>query len=322
METQTVDKGGLTFKPEDYAADIAKLAAEQGLPAPVAGAQPAPTPTQEMPAQPAPTQAQATVTPTETKAQEPTPAHHVEVPEKFKTPDGALDTARLEKSTADADKALQTYLVKEKELKRKINEVRQAENAYLNPGNLPAPAPGNTALNPALTFEQQLEADAQSKGFGVVAARLFSAAQEAAVEQMRKELTPIKQGYEEAATTRQLEAIGKSDPWVYTPEGVGALTQILTDQPYLWQAPDPYKAAYMFSGRSVTARSSSQVLTPTPTAKASAPVPTAVAANMTPQAPTIRLDSRDAIDAHMKTLTTAQQEEFFVKMGLPRFNAR
>ena len=311
MEIQTAPKAELSFKPEDYAADIAKLAAEQN-PAPAVVVQPVVTPTQAMPAQPTPSQAQAAVTPTEQKAQEPTPAPQVEVPEKFKTPEGTLDTAKLEKSTIDADKALQLYLVKEKELKRKMNEVRQAENAYLNPGNIPAPVPSNAMPpTPGLTFEQQLDADAQKNGFGVVAARLFTAAQEAAVEQMRKELNPLKQGFEEAATTRQLEAIGKSDPWVYTPEGVGALTQILTDQPYLWQAPDPYKAAYMFSGRGVIARSGSQVVTPTPTAKATAPVPSAIAANMTPQSPSIRLDSKEAIDAHLKTLTVEQQSEFF-----------
>ena len=322
METQTPQRAELSFRPEDFAADIAKLAAEAN-PNPVVEAPKVIADTQ-MPVQPTPIQAPATVTPEPPANQAPAPAPQaVAVPEKFKAPDGTLDTAKLEKSTADADKALLTYLAKEKELKRKMNEVRQAENAYLNPANIPAPIPGIApAPNPALTFEQQLEADAQSKGFGVVAARLFTAAQEAAVEQMRKELNPLRQGFEEAATTRQLEAIGKSDPWVYTPEGVGALTQILTDQPYLWQAPDPYKAAYMFSGRSVIARSSPQVLTPTPTAKATAPVPSAVAANMTPQAPSIRLDSKEAIDAHMKTLTTAQQEEFFVKMGFPRFDAR
>jgi len=322
METQTPPKAELSFKPEDFAADIEKLRAEAN-PASAVEVKPVITPTQAMPAQTT-VSPQSAVTPTEPEAQDPAPVPQaVAVPDKFKTPEGTLDKAKLEKSDADADKALLSYLAKEKELKRKMNEVRQAENAYLNPGNITPNIPSNaTQPNPNLTFEQQLEADAQSKGFGVVAARLFAAAQEAAVEQMRKELNPLKQGFEDVATTRQLEAIGKSDPWVYTEEGVNSLTQILEEQPYLWQAPDPYKAAYKFSGRSVIARSNSQVLTPNPTAKATAPVPSAVAANMTPQAPSIQLNSKEAIDAHMKTLTTAQQEEFFVKMGFPRFDAR
>ena len=324
METPTAVKAELSFKPEDFAADLAKLAAEQTPPATVATAQPEVKPTPEMPAQPS--QAAVTPEPPATQAPAPVPqAVAVVVPDKFKGPDGQLDTAKLEKSTVNVDQALASYLAKEKELKRKINEVRTAENAYLNPVNAPVPVPSQAPAN--IPFYQQLEQDVQTVGLGKTLEKLFTASQEAALEQARKEVTPLRQGFEEATTRQQIEAIGKADPWVYTPEGVAALNQILTDQPYLMHAVDPYKAAYIFhqgqSGvRAVVERSGSQVLTPTPPAKATAPVPSAVAANMTPQTPTINLDNKEAIDAHLKTLTLAQQEEFFCKLGLPRFNAR
>lgn len=328
METPTVATPGadtgLSFKPEDFAKDMAKLQAEAGT------VTPAPTvetkPTQEMPVQPA----QATVTPEPATKQDPAPAPEaaVEVPEKFKTPEGTLDEAKLAKSAENIDKALANYLAKEKELKRKINEVKAAENAYLNPALTATPVtPGQipaTSPNPALSFEQQLEADMQAQGAGKVLAKLFTAAQESALEQARRELMPIKEGFEESRTRQQIEAIGKIDPWVYTPEGVTALNQILDEQRYLLNAPDPYKAAYMYH-RGLTgvtqSRSSSQVLTPTPTAKATAPVPSAVAANQTPS-PTVNLNTREAIDAHLKTLTPKQQEEFFIKAGFPAFTAK
>ncbi|MEK7126236.1 MAG: hypothetical protein AAB835_01995, partial [Patescibacteria group bacterium] len=122
METPTAVKAELSFKPEDFAADLAKLAAEQTPPAMVATAQPEVKPISEMPAQPS--QAAVTPEPPATQAPAPVPqAVAVVVPDKFKGPDGQLDTAKLEKSTVNVDQALASYLAKEKELKRKINEV-------------------------------------------------------------------------------------------------------------------------------------------------------------------------------------------------------
>ena len=319
MEIQSADKGGLTFKANDFAQDIQKLAVEQGLPDPYKEEAP---PAVAMPAQPP----QAAVTPTEPAKQETTPEPKVvEVPEKFKTADGKVDEAKLEKSIVNVDQALAKYLEKEKELKRKINEVKTAENAYLNPVNVaPTTEPVQTPAN--LPFRQMLAKDIQEQGIEVVLEKLFTASQEAALDQARKELSPLKQGFEEATTRSQVEAIGKADPWVYTEDGISTLNQILTQQPYLMQAPDPYKAAYIhYQGqRGVTQKveHSSQVSTPTPTAKASAPVPTAVAASNANTSPTINLDSPQAVDAYLKTLDPKQQEEFFVKMGLPAFAKR
>lgn len=298
----------LSFDPNNFAADMQKLATASGMTIetpqePIA----IPQPTQ--PAQPE----QAAIT-------KPEEATHTEVavPEKFKTADGKVDKEKLNKSMANVDETLALYLAKEKELKRKMNEVKAQENAYLTPPVTKAPIP-EAPIN--TNFAAQLEADVARDGFGVVAAKLFTAAQQSAVEQLKGEIDSLKGVNAENTTKQQIEAIGKHDPWVYTPEGLATLTRTLEEQPYLWQAADPYKAAYLYNNglKNVAAsRSNSQVLTPTPTARPSAPVPTGQAANRT-SAPVLKLDTKEAIDNHLKGLTPAQQSEFFKKAGLPGF---
>ena len=299
----------LSFNLNDFAADMEKLAKSQQMtvepPVPAVSMTPPPTPVQPI---------QETVTAPVTETVE---ATKVEVPEKFKTADGNVDTEKLNKSITNVDEALASYLAKEKELKRKMNEVKAQENAYINPPATPAPAnviPINT------TFAKQLEDDIAKEGAGVVLAKLFTAAQESVEERVQKEISLLKTVNADNTTKQQIEAIGKSDPWVYTPEGMATLTRVLEEQPYLWQANDPYKAAYIqYTGqKNVASKSNSQVLTPTPQARPTAPVPSGQAANQT-SAPVIKLDTKQDIDNHLKKLSPAQQSEFFKKMGYPGF---
>jgi len=285
----------LSLTNDTFAEDMAKLAASAQAPA----TPPTPPTMPEQPVEQAPVTTEAT---------------KVEVPEKFKTPDGQIDVAKVEKSYVNAEETLAKYLAKEKELKRAMNEVRQKENAYLNPpATAPTPIPVNT------NFAQQLEADVQREGLGPVLTKLFTASQEAAYEKARAEIEGIKSVTAEQTTKAQIEAIGKNDPWVYSEQGLNTLTSILNNQPYLWQANDPYKAAYLFhKGMNVASQTAPQVLTPTPQVRPSAPVPTGLAA-VPSNNPTVRLDSREAIDSHLKKLNPAQQSEFFKKMGLPGF---
>lgn len=289
----------LTLTNDTFAEDMAKLEAEAK-----AKAEPVTTEPPTMPEQPV---EQAPVTPEATKT---------EVPEKFKTPDGKIDEAKLEKSLVNAEETLAKYLTLEKQLKQKINEVKAKDNAYLNPpanvAEVKQPVNGN--------FAKQIEEDIAREGVGPVLTKLFTAAQEAAYEKARTEIDGLKNISAEATTKQQIETIAKKDPWVYTQEGLNTLTNILDNQPYLWQANDPYKAAYLIhKGMSVASQPSSQVLTPNPTARPSAPVPTGQAANPVNTAPSVRLDSKDAIESHLKKLTPAQQSEFFKKMGFPSF---
>ena len=313
-ETNTiVPETKMSFEPNDFAADIAKLAASKGINTdgtPVV-VSPVVAPEAVIPPLTTPVQPEtATVTPVN-EATKP----EVVVPDKFKNPDGSVNVDNLNKSTQNVDEAIATYLAKEKELKRKMNEVKAQENAYINPpAAIAAPAPANIPINP--TFAAQLEADVARDGFGVVAAKLFTAAQQSAVEQIKGELDTLKGVNADNTTKQQIESIGKSDPWVYTPEGMATLTKILDEQPYLWNASDPYKAAYLqYNGlKSVALKSNSQVLTPTPQARPTAPVPSGQAVNRT-SAPVIKLDTKQDIDNHLKTLTSEQKREFFRKIN-------
>lgn len=302
------DKTDLSFKAEDFAADIEKLKNTMTVDKPTASAPitPPTTPTQPEP--------EVKVEAVVTKQDE---ATKIEVPEKFKTADGSVDTEKLSKSITNVDEALASYLAKEKELKRKMNEVKAKENAYINPPIDIAPTP-NIPINQS--FAQQLEQDIAKDGAGVVLAKLFTAAQESVEERVKTEIEQLKSVNAQNTTKQQIEAIGKTDPWVYTPEGMATLTRVLEEQPYLWQAPDPYKAAYMqYNGlKNVASKSVPQVLTPTPTARPSAPVPTGQAAVQT-SAQVLKLDTKQDVDNYLKKLTPAQQSEFFKKAGFPGF---
>jgi hypothetical protein len=296
----------LSFKNSDFAADMAKLAEKAGQSmTPSVPPLAVPMTPPSVPVQPE----KATVIPEATKAPE-----AVAVPEKFQTPDGKIDVQKVEQSTLNAQEALDKYLAKEKELKRKINEVHAQERGIPTPVQTTQPSQ-SPALNP--DFAKQIEADIQAKGAGVVLAQLFNAAKEVAKEEIRGDVEQIKSAQADVSTRQQIEAIGKVDPWVYTEEGVGTLTKILNEQPYLWNAADPYKAAYLiYNGvLNVASRSQGKVLTPNPTVRPTAPVPSGQASLVT-QTPII-LNSKQDIDNHLKTLTPAQQEEFFKRAGLP-----
>lgn len=299
---------GLSFRDGDFAADIAKLQAETGMkvettPESIQISQPT------MPAQPE----KAAVTETE-KAK-------VEVPEKFKAPDGSVDTEKLNKSLVNVEETLAQYLEKEKELKRKMNEVNAQKNAYLTPPQTPAPTLPTNTITPE--FAKRLEEDIAKEGPGVVLAKLFTAAQESVEERVRKEIETIKSHNAANTTKAQIEAIGKADPWVYTPDGLATLTKILDEQPYLWQAQDPYKAAYLqYSGIKAVSvsKSAPQVVTTTPTARPSAPVPTGQAMTQAPN-PVKDFGSMtpETLNAYLKTLTPVQEKEFWKKQGFPGY---
>lgn len=312
--------GNLSFKPENFAADMAKLAAEMGVK--IEGKE---EPKQENtvlpetpidpPTPPAQPDIQAAVTNEATKS--------VEVPDKFKNPDGTVNVAQIEKSTANAEEALAKYLEKEKELKRKINEVKAKENAYINPPATIAPPPD---IHVNTTFAEQLEADLAKDGAGVVLVKLFTAAQEAAEEKVRGEISGLKTIVSENATTQQVKSIGKKDPWVFTTEGIETLTKILDEQPYMQKAVDPYKAAYLHHKgmQSVVSQSSPQVLTPNPVARPSAPVPTGQAASQTqtnPESMFDKLNSDQKLE-FIKRLPSSEQEKWYVKAGFPAFNVK
>jgi len=294
----------LSLKDGDFASDIAKLKSEMKLEEPTEVNQISQPTT---PAQPE----QAAVTETEQAK--------VEVPEKFVNKEtGNVDMDKVAKSTLSAEEALAKYLTVEKELKRKMNEVKAVQNAYITPPVTPTP----TQTIPVNTdFAKKLEEDIAKEGAGVVLSKLFTAAQESVEERVRVEIDAIKAHNSEQTTKQQVEAIGKADPWVYSEDGINTLNRILTEQPFLQGAPDMYKAAYLFhkGQQNVSVRSNSQVLTGIPTARPTAPTPSGQAANMTNATKDFTKMAPDVLNAHLKTLTPEQEREFFKRQGFPGY---
>ena len=279
-------------KPGDLMADLALLAKEQG---------PAPTPQAEVTKETPAITATAPVT----------------VPEKLKKEDGSLDTEKLAKVTIDAEAALEKYLAKEKELRRKMNEVNGLQKS-VPPAMTQQPA---ETPAPASQFAATLEADIQKYGAGAVLERLFNAAQDTAYARALGDVQAIREESELSKSQRELEAIAKFDPQVLTPEGYESLAKIREAKPWLNQSPKPWTEAYnlMLADRLMSERLKGTVQ-PNPTGQAAKAPPTPVSPAprvvVKPSGPNLDAMNSDQITAHVKSLTPEQEKAFWASRGL------
>ena len=294
-------------KPGDFHADLALLAKEQGVSSAVI------TPETES----APTQPEITGT-------APVIA---EVPEKFKAADGSLDTAKVGKSTVDAEAALAKYAAKEKELRHKMNEVNRlsTQNIALNV------APTAPAVNavPLTAFEIQVANDLinEARNYGyempqgqaIAQARVQVKMAEARHHAEASLTETLRVKLEDQDRRRELEAIAKYDASVLSPEGIEALTKIRDSKPWINNSPTPWTEAYDYylAEQAKSARLNGTVL-PTPTgltAKAPptpvGPAPRAVVKSKEPN-----LESEAAINEHIATLKPAEEKAFWAARGL------
>ena len=284
----------------DFGKDMAAIAAEQPQPAEAGELTELVVEVPAPPATPEPVQPKAAEVQPEAAA---TPEQQAQrVPDKFKTPDGQLDQERLLKSYSDA----------ERELKRLQNAAR----APLQDPNQAAPNQQATPQVPQ-TFEAQLEQDVKAKGIGPVLAQLFYAARESALQGAMQEIEGLREVHEQQVRGEELKAIAKRDPWVFTQEGLTTLTEIRKTRPWVNQSPEPWKEAYrsFLADRAmgISSGNGQQVQTPTPKA-ATAPPGSVAAANRTVE-PTIKLDTQEAILAHVATLPKDKEAEFWKKAG-------
>lgn len=303
-------KPDISLDPKDFASEMAKLQAEaETKSAPVAPVETTGQPTSQEPTQPK----SAVATP------------EVKVPDKFKTPDGKLDTEKLTKSFANADEMLKKYSEMEKELKRKQN----AYGKVTLPAQVPQVQTQETQTTPDdsnMPFNQLVVRDLVSKGMDITLARqlapvlvsLTIAGKETAKNEAMSDIAEIRESLESQKVEKQLRSIAEKHPWVFTPEGMQKLSEIRQAKPWLNQAPEPWKEALSVYLGNQDINSESQVSTLNPTTQpARAPVPqgsVVIPANSTPA---IDLSNQAAVDAHLKTLTPEQQKEFFKKLGLP-----
>ena len=213
------------------------------------------------------------------------------VPDKFLNPDGSIDQDRLLRSYVEAEKAL-----------KRAQQAKPA--AYQQPTTPAAPN----------TFAAEIEADLQKIGPGQTLAKLFEAARQAGYADAKSELETFVDRFETQARTTELKAIGEKDPWVFTDQGFNALKSIREGNPWVNQAPDPWKTAYLLhkGQSSLSTSSAQQVQTPTPKAVTAPPAPATAAVRTQP----VKIDNEKALLAHLGKLSPEQEKEFWSRFKL------
>ncbi len=300
-----------TGKPGNLMNDLAALAAEQAIPA-------------------VPVAPQAEVTPQpEITEQSPAPAT---VPEKFKAPDGSLDTAKLEKSTVNVEEALAKYLEKEKQLRQKMNEVNRLSG--MPAPVAPAPVVPAATQQPLTAFEIQVAQDLineaalngyqMPQGQAIAQARVLVKMTEAKAAHEQNLTESLRVKLEDQDRRRELEEIAKYDDRVLSPEGFDAMSKIRDSKPWINQSPTPWTEAYNYylAEQAKSARLKGTVL-PTPTGLTAKAPPTPVGpaprAVVQPVGPDFNAMTPDQITAHVKNLSPEAEKALWASRGL-RFN--
>ena len=285
---------------------------------------------QELAPAPAPEVQAEVVTPIEVQPEQPeikgtAPAT---VPEKFKAEDGSLDTAKLEKSTVDAETALAKYAAKEKELRQKMNEVNNLSRQTI-PQNVAPVVPAVTA-SPLTQFEIMVANDLineaaaygyqMPQGQAIAQARVQVKMAEARSRDEASITESLRIKLEDQDRRTELNAIAQYDQSVLSPEGFEALSRIRESKPWINQSPTPWTEAYNYYLAEQTRKSRQQgTVLPTPTgltAKAP-PTPVSPAPRAVVQSKGPNLESEADILAHVKGLNDPKKEAaFWASQGL------
>lgn len=292
---------GFSGKPGDFAADMAKIAAEFGhapeAPAPIAAEAPAAIQHKAPEAAPAqPEQPQAAGQPT------------VEVPKKFQNADGTVDADKVQKSEVNLDEAIARYKAKEREFQQLQNKVNNP------PAYQPPVAQAQEGIDP---FVAQLNADlaANPSNPGLVLAKLFHAAKDSAYQQAKQDIEGIRTETHAEKNEKELAGLLKLYPEMASPDGIEKLSAIRQERGI-----NTWRGAFReyIADQGMTQRLGGQVQTPNPTAAAvKAPASPAAAA---PRAVAEAPKTEKEINAMLNGMTQAQQNEFWKRTfpGLKR----
>lgn len=188
-----------------------------------------------------------------TLPQNPAPAPTIQVPEKFKTPEGTVDEEKLkasskqldgaiEEKTKSIDEMMQDYKAREK----KLHEL-SAQKADLAK-QLPSMAPLNPAqVNPndpqVQQLHQQILSDMQRDP--VQTSIMLTEAL------LQKKMEPLMQRFQQEDEIRQDTArrdsftrLAESDPRVMQNKYYAAINQVLDEDPAMMRLKNPHKAAW------------------------------------------------------------------------------
>ncbi len=173
----------------------------------------------------------------------------VEVPEKFKKPNGEVDVEKLNASTKQLDEAIQkkqeglqnvdkfvedqlrSYKEKERQLRGLPNPARLA--AQMAP---PVPA---APMNPSEIPNEQLEAMINQDLRNNPARTIANLVQLA----IQRELEPINEDKKDGRIRSNLKELAERDPRVVS--NIASINAKLDENPELWALKNPHKAAWL-----------------------------------------------------------------------------
>lgn len=244
----------------------------------------------------------------------------VKVPEKFLGKDGQIDQEKLQKSTVNAEEAIKKYLEKERELRKLQNEVHGLEKI---PPPQPQPQP-QAQVPGAITPDAINEALRRTSNPGQVMYELAQLAAEdgyrRALSDFRSEIGSIRDRVESDQRTRELKTIADKDPWVFSVEGIQKLSEIRQAKPWLNNAPEPWKEAYLsyLADKQLGQASQVQMPNPAPTTVKAPATPVGGANRVQAQVPNFSdlANDKARLNAYLDTLTPEQQKSFW-KTAIP-----
>lgn len=180
----------------------------------------------------------------------------VDVPEKFKKPNGEVDVEKLKASTERLDEAIQK---KEEALQKSIDDyvsdyrAKEARFKNLpNPDKLVPPTPPQVPVSPPqldpVAMRARIEADFERDKIGTLADLVDIIV----AQKMSKEVAPLKEDLEQVRLDRQdrqlrnnLKDLAERDPRILNPKVFSAITSKLDADPDLWKLKNPHKAAWL-----------------------------------------------------------------------------
>lgn len=178
----------------------------------------------------------------------------LEIPEKFKKPNGEVDFEKLNASTKQLDEALQkkdealkalgvqdvskfveeqlrSYKEKEKRLVNTPSPARVAAQM----AQAPAPVPQNPSEIPNDQLEAMINQDIRNNPARAIASLVQMA--------LQRELQPINEEKQDNRIRGNLKELAERDPRVVA--NVAAINAKLEENPELWNLKNPHKAAWL-----------------------------------------------------------------------------
>jgi hypothetical protein len=181
-------------------------------------------------------------------------------------------------------------------------------------------------------FELQVAQDIYSGGgfteqqavsMARVQVKMMEAKHEADKAATFAKVNAFEQTLEENKRREELQSLARTNPWVLTPKGQEELVKVREENGWINASPEPWKAAtmYLLGQKALLGVPGAvgQVLTPNPTGTQQTAPPLPVVPAQRPPS-VIPLNTRQEIEAHVKTLTPEQEAGFWKSFGL-RFDA-